>query len=145
MQNQYIYNRNEWCLSESFKLWTYLHTYLWALSTYLLPTSFPSEHPHPCSVVTLHIKIGWRKVNICRYGSRKWFFSCIFAQFAEASKKRSKAVHPLEKSVINMTWLLILVFDWPIIMIGPVGLLLVVPTYLQSFVWVLWVGLQKSK
>jgi hypothetical protein len=41
-------------------------------------------------------------------------------------------VHLLEKSVINMIWLLIPGFDWPNIMIGPGGLLLVVPTHLQS-------------
>jgi hypothetical protein len=51
---------------------------------------------------TLKIKVGWRKVNICCFGSGKWFFSCIFVRFAEAGKKRSKAVHLLEKSVINM-------------------------------------------
>jgi hypothetical protein len=57
----------------------------------------------------------------------------MFAQFAEAGKNRSKAVHLLEKSVINMIWLLLPVFYWPIIMIRPRGLLLlVVPTYLQS-------------
>jgi hypothetical protein len=43
-----------------------------------------------------------KKVNICRLGSGKWFFSCIFAQFAEAGKKRSKNMHLLGKSVINM-------------------------------------------
>jgi hypothetical protein len=42
-----------------------------------------------------------------------------------------QAVHLLEKSVINMIWLLVPGFDWPVIMIGPSGLLLVVPTYLQ--------------
>jgi hypothetical protein len=31
------------------------------------------------------------------------------------------------KSVIKMMWLVLSVFDWPIIMIGPGGLLLVVP------------------
>jgi hypothetical protein len=51
--------------------------------------------------------------------------------FAEAGKKRSKVVHLLEKSVINMIWLLVLVFDWPIIIVGPGGLLLVIPTYMQ--------------
>jgi hypothetical protein len=38
----------------------------------------------------------------------------------------------LEKSVINMIRLLLLVFDWSNIMIGPGGLLLVVLTYLLS-------------
>jgi hypothetical protein len=37
------------------------------------------------------------------------------------------------------------VFDWPIIMIDPGGLLLVVPTYLQSPFSVLRVALEKSK
>jgi hypothetical protein len=47
----------------------------------------------------------------------------MFAQFAEAGKKHNKAVHLLEKSVINMIQLLLPVFDWPIIMFGPGGLL----------------------
>ncbi len=51
----------------------------------------------------------------------------MFAQFAEAGKKHNKAVHLLEKSVINMIQLLLPVFDWPIIMFGPGGLLWVVP------------------
>jgi hypothetical protein len=56
----------------------------------------------------------------------------MFSQFAEAGKKhRRAAVHLLEKSVINMICLLLPGFDWPIIMIGPSGLLLVVPTCLQ--------------
>ncbi len=46
--------------------------------------------------------IGWRKVNICWFGSWQWFFSCIFVWFAEAGKKCSKAVQLLEKSLINM-------------------------------------------
>jgi hypothetical protein len=67
------------------------------------------------------------------------------AQFAEARIKRSEGVL-LEKSVMNMIRLLVPVFDWAIIMIGPGGLLLVVPIYLQSlFQFYGWVGLQKSK
>jgi hypothetical protein len=71
------------------------------------------------------------KVNICGLDSGKWFFSCIFAQFAEAGKKHSKAKQPLEKSVISMISMLLSVFDWPIMMIGPGGLLLVVCIYFQ--------------
>jgi hypothetical protein len=90
------------------------------------------EHPHQGLVMwPSNIKIRWRKVNICRFGSWKWFFSWMFSQFVEAGKKHRKAVHLLEKSVINMIWLLVFGFDWPIRMIGPSGLLLVVPTYLQ--------------
>jgi hypothetical protein len=69
-------------------------------------------------------------VLYCWFGSVKWFSSCIFAHFAEAGKKRSsKAVHMLEKSVTNMISLMVPVFDWPIIMISPGGLLLGVPNY----------------
>jgi hypothetical protein len=54
------------------------------------------------------------------------FSPTYFAQVAEAGKKRSKTIiQLLEKSVINMISLLLPVFDWSIIMIGPGGLLLV--------------------
>jgi hypothetical protein len=69
----------------------------------------------------------------------------MFAQFAEVGKRHSKAVHPLQKSVINMIWLLLSVSDWPIIMIGPGGLQLVVSHLFAVPDTVLWVGLQKSK
>jgi len=44
--------------------------------------------------------------------------------------------------VINRIQLLLHVSDWPIIMIGPGGLLLVVPHLFAVPVSVLWVGLQ---
>jgi hypothetical protein len=59
----------------------------------------------------------------------------MYGQFADTGKRRSKAVHLLEKTVINVICLLLLllpVFDSPNIMIGPGGFLLVVHTYLQS-------------
>jgi hypothetical protein len=46
----------------------------------------------------------------------------------------------LEKSVINMIWLPIPLFDWPIIMIRPGGLLLVVPHLFAVPLSVLSVG-----
>jgi hypothetical protein len=52
--------------------------------------SIPTGAPY----VTLHIKIWWRKVNMCGFGSGNWFFSCKFARSAEASKKRSKSCTP---------------------------------------------------
>ncbi len=63
------------------------------------------HHLSTCQYVTLHIKIGWRKVNNrCRFGSWDWFFSRICApqEFAEAGKRRITVVHLLEKSAINM-------------------------------------------
>jgi len=47
---------------------------------------------------------------------RRMVLANIFAQFAEAGKRHSKAKHLLKKSVINMIWLLLSVSDWPIIM-----------------------------
>jgi len=82
--------------------------------------------PSSAQYVTLHLEIEWRKVKICQFGSAKSFWPNIFAQFAEVGKRHSKAVHMPEKSVINMIWLLLLVSNWPIIMIGPGGLLLMV-------------------
>jgi hypothetical protein len=55
------------------------------------------------------------------------------------------AVHLQKKSVINMIWLLVSVSDWPIILIRPGGLLLVVPHLFAVPVSVLSMGLQKSK
>jgi hypothetical protein len=48
--------------------------------------------------------------------------------FAEAVKSHSKALHELEKIVINMIQHYCSLF-----LIGPGGLLLVVPTYICSF------------
>jgi hypothetical protein len=56
----------------------------------------------------------------------------VYAQFAEAGKRLSRAVYVLEKSVINTIWPLLLpIFNWPNIMICPGSLLLAVPTCLQ--------------
>ncbi len=48
--------------------------------------------------VTLHNKIGWRKVQIFWFGSRKWFWLCIIEQFAKASKSWTNCCAPAEKS-----------------------------------------------
>jgi hypothetical protein len=50
----------------------------------------------------------------------------------------------VEKSLINMIWLLLSVSDLSIIMIGPGGLLLVVSHLFAISVLVWWVGLQKK-
>jgi hypothetical protein len=41
--------------------------------------------------VSLQIKLGWRTVETCWFGSAKWFWPSIFAQFAEAGKRHIKA------------------------------------------------------
>jgi hypothetical protein len=72
------------------------------------------------------------KSKCAGFAQENSFSTGICALFAEAGKKRSKGMHLLEKSVINTISLSLHVFYWPIIMIGPGGLLLIVPTYLQS-------------
>jgi hypothetical protein len=51
----------------------------------------------------------------------------MIAQLAVAGKRHNNPVHMLKKSVIHVIGLLLSVSHWPIIMIGPGGLLLVVP------------------
>jgi hypothetical protein len=68
----------------------------------------------------------------CQFNPRQWLCTCKCTHFAEAAKSRRKPVQLLEKSVINIIRLVSPVFDWPNIMIGGGGLLLVAYTYLQS-------------
>jgi hypothetical protein len=51
---------------------------------------------------------------------------------------------PQKKSVINWTQPWFSIFDWSIIMIGPGGLLLVVPTYMQFQLQFYWWGCQNK-
>jgi hypothetical protein len=88
-------------------------------------SAFNSDPPN----YVLHL---WRctvkldgKVRTCWFGSEKWFWFCTFSQFAEVGERYNKAIHLLEKSVMNMIWQLFPVFDWLIIIIGPGSLLLV--------------------
>jgi hypothetical protein len=70
-----------------------------------------------CTVV----KLDEENSKIGQFRSGNWFL-------AQPKSTLSCAVKtPAEKSVINMILLLISVSDWPIIMIGPGGLLLVIP------------------
>ncbi len=41
--------------------------------------------------VTLHIKIGWRKVKPCKFGPAKWLWPSSFVQFAEACESQTLA------------------------------------------------------
>jgi hypothetical protein len=54
-------------------------------------------------------------------------------------------VSSLWEEPINWTWLWLSVSDWSIIMIGPGGLLLVVPTYMQLQLQFYWWGCQRKK
>ncbi len=49
------------------------HLHLWVL-----------EHPQLCSIWDPAHSNKRKKSHMCQFGSGKWFFSCIFAQFAEA-------------------------------------------------------------
>jgi hypothetical protein len=66
------------------------------------------EHPQRCcQFVTLHAKTRWRKVTTCRttcrFGSANWFWTSIFAQYAEAGLKKK-----------NWTWM------WEIVLQGDI-------------------------
>ncbi len=84
-------------------------------------------------------KIYCEKDKMCRFSSGNWFFCTKFVQLAVAGKRRNTVVHLLKKSVKNWSWLRLSISDWSIIMIGPGGLLIVVPTYmlvqLQIYLW----------
>jgi len=69
------------------------------------------------------------KVKMCRFSSGNRFFFTKFVQLAMAGTRRNTVVHPPKQSVINWTWQRLSISDWSIIMIGPDGLLLVVPIY----------------
>jgi hypothetical protein len=38
-----------------------------------------------------------KKVNLCRFGSGKWFFSFLFGEFCESRNKLSKTVQLSEE------------------------------------------------
>jgi hypothetical protein len=104
------------------------------------------EHLQQCSYVIMRSKIGWRKVKTCQFGSGKWIWLSIIAQFAvpaQSCNTNNIQYRPQKKSVINGIWLLLSVSNRSIIMIGPSGLLLVVPHIYALPVSVLWLGLQK--
>ncbi len=72
-------------------------------------------------------------------------FCTKFVQLAVAGKRRNTVVHLQKKSVTYRTWLRLNISDWSIIMIGPGGLLLVVPTYTQFQLQFNWWGGQNKK
>jgi hypothetical protein len=74
------------------------------------------------------------------------FWLSIIVHYTMAGKRHSNAVHLQKTSPINMIWLLISVSDWPIIMIRPGGLLLVILNVFTVLVSVLhgW-GCKRSK
>jgi hypothetical protein len=90
--------------------------------------------------VTLDSKIYCEKVKMCRFSLGNWFFWTKFVQLAVADKRHNTVVY-LQKRVINWTWLRL---NWSIIMIGPGGFLLVVPTYMQFQLQFYWWGCQKK-
>jgi hypothetical protein len=72
-----------------------------------------------------------------RFGSAKWLWPSIFAQFAQAGKKAQQNLIPAREHCNKYDLTAAPCSDWPIIMIGRGGLILVVP------VLVLWVGMEK--
>ncbi len=94
-------------------------------------TSTKSIIPISAQHVTLHIQIRWRKLTYAALAQENGFSPFYLVNFVSLVTSSAKLCS-CQKSIINIIWLLIFVFDWPIITIGPVGLLLVVPTFFQS-------------
>jgi hypothetical protein len=65
-------------------------------------------------------------------------------QVAAVGKGRNTVVDHQKQSVVNGTWLQLSISYWSIIMIGPDGLLLVVPTYMQFPLQFYWWGCQNK-
>jgi hypothetical protein len=63
---------------------------------------------------------------MCRFSSGNWFFCTKFVQLAMASKRRNTVVN-LQKEFDKLDLTAAQYFSLVIIMIGPDGLLLVVP------------------
>ncbi len=99
---------------------------------------FPNLNRH---ILTLycggsHTEDGW---SCSKYASLAQHNCRVYG----AGERRINAVHLEKKSVIKLIWLLISVSDWPITMIGPGGLLLVLPSPICCLSF--GVGLKRSK
>jgi hypothetical protein len=84
-------------------------------------------------------EIGFSAPNSC---SMLCPVNCIYVGTAYSCRHR---VAPPKKSVINWTWLRRSISDWSIVLIGPGGLLLVFPTYMQFQSQFYRWGCQKKK
>ncbi len=90
--------------------------------------------------VIVHNKIGWRKILICQFCWGKWFWLSTLALFVVAGKRRHITSAHMVKRVEEI-W-----YDcWAVSLIGPDGLLLVLPHRFAVPVSVFQLGLQRSK
>jgi hypothetical protein len=80
--------------------------------------------------VTPDSKIHCEKVKMCRFGSENWFFCSKFVQLAVAGKK-AQHLCTSKKECNRLDLTPAQYFSLVNRMIGPGGLLLVVPTYMQ--------------
>jgi hypothetical protein len=80
---------------------------------------------------------------MCRFSSGNWFFCTKFVHRAVAGEGATHlCTSKKECNKLDMT--AAQYFDWSITMIGPGGLLLVVPTYMQFQLQFYWWGCQKQ-
>jgi hypothetical protein len=91
------------------------------------------------------VKFIVKKVKMCWFRSRIWFFCTKFVQLARGWYKAQHSRASPKKSVINWTWLQLSISDWSIVMIRPGGLQLVVLTYMQFQSQFYWWGCSKKK
>jgi len=82
---------------------------------------------------------------MCQFSSRNWFYCTKCIQLAVVGKWHNTVVRLQKKSVINLTLLRLSISAWSMIMTGPGGLLLVVPTYMQFQLQSYWRGCQNKQ
>ncbi len=124
-----------WVLSETFMqalslYWVqnWILVGMWQTMYVCVPNSIISSSAQYVMWWSCTIKLGEEKSKYVWFGSGKWFCHSIIAHtLPPFAKRRSNPVQLQKKSVINWIWLLLSVSDRPIIIIGPGGLLLVVP------------------
>jgi hypothetical protein len=85
------------------------------------------------------------KKSKCAVLAQEIGFSAPYSWNRRGWWKAQYSCAPPKKSVINWTWLRLSIFDWSIITIGPGGLLLVVPMYMQFSLQFYWWGCRKIK
>ncbi len=101
------------CTMNSLIHWMGLRAHPPVLSMWLRSVKFIAKKP---KCACLDQEIGFSLPNLC---SLPWLV------------KGSTHLCTSKKSIINWTWLQLSISDWSMIKIGPGGLLLIVPTYMQ--------------
>jgi hypothetical protein len=104
------------------------------------------EHLHCCSVCdSRQLNLLWKKWKCAGLAQEIDFSAPNSCTLQWPGKWRNTAVHFQNKECNKLDLIAAQYSDWSIIMIGPGGLLLVVPKYMQFQLQFYWWGCQKKK